>query len=641
MLTTPLMHAIGRYIFEGLNATSVDFHHPYDISLCDLRLLTLGQLAPSMEQLLVVVGLHQASLSCYQTVQNASELAYRPYKTLGPEGLQLSQQGQAMLAVAPPPGSHDAFLDILLGRAASDDAGAQKDAIQACFNATCIRDDTLADEARERKITSCIVGGTLPRWNPGPEASTSGRIDGIGAGVAMQDVAACIQHLLEQALTARVLHHQGQNALLALLRAWHDLRCCEVGPDEESATWFRRRHHAYKRLYKSLTDLYHLSEETEECHQAWEARDAVHADKLFDEAQRHQKEANQLRCTHELVRSKFLKASKLHHEVTQYLEQHGQGSLPDVFLTHSNGQPDHVLRVFQTLLGPPPTPHSRAAHNARALQLHKCLPDPIFQREVLQKVEEALGAGMEELDHLALQLERLQVPASSLAWELVVGCREDLSARLMGPIHSALVTKLRDAAIAEQAKQAEDAAAELLAASAAEDARAKKAAAAKAAKGKKKGKPHAEVARAQEDAERAAREAAEEAAQQASRGSGTVSVAAPSPIRRPSSSWLHDITTARTAETRTCQYEEPCMFFYEREMEEIICCPTTQDLFVDPVMAGDGNTYERQAIELWFSKNNTFPMTNVEVSSKMLIPNNSMRRLIEAYRARLLLTGQA
>ncbi|KAK9808880.1 hypothetical protein WJX72_005660 [[Myrmecia] bisecta] len=539
-LTTPLMNAIGRYIFEGLNATSEDFHPPYDISLCDLRLLTLDELAALMEQLLVVVGLHQDSLSWYQTVQNATDLSYRPYKTLGPEGLQLSQQGQAMLAFPPLPVSHDAF-HILLSRAASDDAEAQKDSVPACFDATPGWDDTLADEACEREITSCIVGGTLPRWNPGPEASTSGRIDGIGDGVAMEDVADCIQHLVEQALTARVLHHLGQQALLELLRAWQDLRSCEVVPYEGTNSWFQGMFEAYQRLYVGLTDLYEWrlkvrgveagncaqqllpfhtacqerikasQRKAEECHQkikVLDARDAVRAEDLLDEAQRHQNEANQ--NTHECVRRKFQHASKIHHDATHYLEQYGQGSLPDDFLRDSNGQVDPMLRWLQTCFGQRHTQYS----DADVQQVLKKLPNPLFQCEVLHRAEEALGDGMEELDALALQLERLLVPARGLAWKLVVGCREDLSATLMGPIHRALVKKLQDAAVAEQAKQAETAAAELLAASAAEDARAQKAAAAKAAKGKKKSKPHAEDARAQEDAERAAREAAEEAAQQ-------------------------------------------------------------------------------------------------------------------------------
>ncbi|KAK9829826.1 hypothetical protein WJX72_008079 [[Myrmecia] bisecta] len=67
-----------------------------------------------------------------------------------------------------------------------------------------------------------------------------------------------------------------------------------------------------------------------------------------------------------------------------------------------------------------------------------------------------------------------------------------------------------------------------------------------------------------------------------------------------------------------------------QEME----CPITQDTMTDPVIAGDGHTYERSAIELWFSNHDTSPMTNEVVSDKDLIPNIIMRRLIQSYTGR-------
>ena len=33
-----------------------------------------------------------------------------------------------------------------------------------------------------------------------------------------------------------------------------------------------------------------------------------------------------------------------------------------------------------------------------------------------------------------------------------------------------------------------------------------------------------------------------------------------------------------------------------------LCCPITRELFVDPVSAADGETYERAAIEAWIAK---------------------------------------
>ncbi|KAK9808844.1 hypothetical protein WJX72_004792 [[Myrmecia] bisecta] len=68
---------------------------------------------------------------------------------------------------------------------------------------------------------------------------------------------------------------------------------------------------------------------------------------------------------------------------------------------------------------------------------------------------------------------------------------------------------------------------------------------------------------------------------------------------------------------------------YVSEME----CPITQVIMTDPVIAADGHTYERAAVEAWFSRHDTGPMTNEVVAHKLLTPNIAMRRLIATYRA--------
>jgi hypothetical protein len=40
-----------------------------------------------------------------------------------------------------------------------------------------------------------------------------------------------------------------------------------------------------------------------------------------------------------------------------------------------------------------------------------------------------------------------------------------------------------------------------------------------------------------------------------------------------------------------------------------LCCPITHDVMVDPVVASDGYTYDRRAIEQWLEQNGTSPMT--------------------------------
>jgi Leucine-rich repeat (LRR) protein len=63
-------------------------------------------------------------------------------------------------------------------------------------------------------------------------------------------------------------------------------------------------------------------------------------------------------------------------------------------------------------------------------------------------------------------------------------------------------------------------------------------------------------------------------------------------------------------------------------------CPITQDVMVDPVIVFEtGHTYERSAIETWLHTHNTDPKTNVQLRSKNLVPNHSLRTSIEEFSA--------
>jgi hypothetical protein len=53
----------------------------------------------------------------------------------------------------------------------------------------------------------------------------------------------------------------------------------------------------------------------------------------------------------------------------------------------------------------------------------------------------------------------------------------------------------------------------------------------------------------------------------------------------------------------------------------------------DPVIATDGHTYEREAIENWLSLNRTSPVTRAQITSQTLTPNIALRNTIEAYLA--------
>lgn len=59
-----------------------------------------------------------------------------------------------------------------------------------------------------------------------------------------------------------------------------------------------------------------------------------------------------------------------------------------------------------------------------------------------------------------------------------------------------------------------------------------------------------------------------------------------------------------------------------------------QDVMKDPVMAGDGYTYERLAIESWLANHGTSPISNEELPNKSLIANHSLRSAISEWQQR-------
>jgi hypothetical protein len=79
------------------------------------------------------------------------------------------------------------------------------------------------------------------------------------------------------------------------------------------------------------------------------------------------------------------------------------------------------------------------------------------------------------------------------------------------------------------------------------------------------------------------------------------------------------------------QYEYPAL---KRQAPlESFLCPITQDVMVDPVILVTGQTYERSAIERWLETHDTDPSTNLQLESKNLIPNHSLRNSIQEFTA--------
>lgn len=70
-------------------------------------------------------------------------------------------------------------------------------------------------------------------------------------------------------------------------------------------------------------------------------------------------------------------------------------------------------------------------------------------------------------------------------------------------------------------------------------------------------------------------------------------------------------------------------------------CPITHEIMADPVIAGDGHTYERAAIEDWLLVRNmdTSPKTGAVLAHKELQANFTLKSLIDEYTGSVVRTG--
>lgn len=67
-----------------------------------------------------------------------------------------------------------------------------------------------------------------------------------------------------------------------------------------------------------------------------------------------------------------------------------------------------------------------------------------------------------------------------------------------------------------------------------------------------------------------------------------------------------------------------------RRVEPDFICPITHERMSEPVLAADGHSYERQAIEKWLQKHNTSPMTGAPLAHRYLTANFALRHLIKS-----------
>jgi hypothetical protein len=74
----------------------------------------------------------------------------------------------------------------------------------------------------------------------------------------------------------------------------------------------------------------------------------------------------------------------------------------------------------------------------------------------------------------------------------------------------------------------------------------------------------------------------------------------------------------------------------EMNIPQDYLCPISQEIMTDPVMAADGQTYDRKSIEKWLSKKTgRSPLNGSSLSNTTLIDNLFARKIIREYQSRL------
>ena len=95
---------------------------------------------------------------------------------------------------------------------------------------------------------------------------------------------------------------------------------------------------------------------------------------------------------------------------------------------------------------------------------------------------------------------------------------------------------------------------------------------------------------------------------------------------------LHDVATHQSvleAELAKHRAEIEKLRIGRGELPDDYYCSITCEVMSDPVMAADGYSYERVAIEQWLATGaGTSPKTNERLENEKLLPNKALKALI-------------
>jgi len=71
----------------------------------------------------------------------------------------------------------------------------------------------------------------------------------------------------------------------------------------------------------------------------------------------------------------------------------------------------------------------------------------------------------------------------------------------------------------------------------------------------------------------------------------------------------------------------------DEEYPAMFLCPITHDIMTEPVIASDGQTYEKDTIQHWIhTGRNVSPMTNQPLANNQLVPNYNLKSAIASYK---------
>ncbi len=68
----------------------------------------------------------------------------------------------------------------------------------------------------------------------------------------------------------------------------------------------------------------------------------------------------------------------------------------------------------------------------------------------------------------------------------------------------------------------------------------------------------------------------------------------------------------------------------ETDVPNAFICPITYEIMENPVVASDGHTYGRDAIEVWITRNGTSPFTRAPLTNELL-PNRPLKEMIDEF----------